>query len=451
MSATPLADLIRIQRDHVREREAANPGFDPTPLAMPKVDLVMGVGYPERVDIAKRAIEQILVESQNPEYGASVRNVTLVNFGLDTSTIGGFERCLARWYSHGLIDGYAVQTTERHSPARSFNVGVNYLAAEHGTADFTAKLDDDSRFAPNAFGRLIKTANERGLSIVSPRFVRREGSEDYANDAEFAALCAQYPGSDEVLPPPKFMTADGCFDFSRLMMGLCCSGATAPTPATPNENGMVFSRRLVEDLVHSPIGGVFTEANGSSEGFRLFAALAGTHHAARIGVLKQPVFDRGTSDPMIPLNWGLSDAEMCAALLELDLLPKGISFAGMDSQGGIYGGHVDADRPRMIRDIEHLDWYSAELARARYNGLLEKIPDQFKDFIPALADELAQTVAVIEANKSSLTREYYGKLSPDSMFVGLTETRLIGGTLHMLGSFVRSREMGVPMSVFHNW
>jgi hypothetical protein len=401
----------------------------------------MGVGDPSRLLVARRSVQQ-LIEEQLSFPTFRLRHIVFSNFGLDSEQI--------KFLSTDLGVSVRVVETSRHSAARSFNVGAAELFNNFGSADYTVKLDDDSRFSTGTLAALVSEADRLDLSLIAPVTLRCKEADRLFDDHVFKRLEDRLPPTlDGGVSYASHVTSDGFLDLAALMIGY--SFAEAGAPATPNENGLVFSSQLVTDLMTGSLPLVFSETRGGSEGLRLFAALQGSRHQGRVAVLRRAVFDRDYGDSSQPLSWGRSDAELVISLTEMGVLFPGFSFAGLDEFGKVWRGSVPQGKVAVAKDVDKLIWYAQMLKGSEVDLITSRVPPElmadWQDFVPsfvALADELIKASGLVPKHE-------LGQVSPSCYFNGRREPQLVGGFLHMLGSYIASKEAGREQAVFTTW
>ena len=204
LAAPTLTEQLEGQRAHLSTC-CSDPEFF-SRLTIPQVDFVMGIGTSERISTAVRSLQQILSEDGN---GFSVRQIVLANFGLTSYQIEQIKNALS-------AKSLLIEETEPHSAARSFNVGIRRAAQLNGPADFSVKLDDDSRLSQGGLAVILQGMRRNGLSMAAPVNVRTD--RDYTDDADFDLLQGQHKSSGKTVYS-SHATAAGRLDLARLMMG----------------------------------------------------------------------------------------------------------------------------------------------------------------------------------------------------------------------------------------
>ncbi len=432
------ARQMRLQGEHLAKSPGQPDFFDQFNRgALPKLDFIMGVGDPSRIPTAVRALQQILAEKGN---GYDVRNIVLANFGLTVDQVRDIQRSL----NHTVT----VQEAARHSAAHSFNEGAKRAAKFDGPADFSVKLDDDSRMGSGGMRTMVDGVIGNKLAVAAPVNVRT--GADYSNDAEFAEVERAHRMSGKVVYSAH-LTESGKLDLARLLMGFITTHCDGDVPATTNENGLFLSAPLVRDLLESPANVVFSEARGGSEGLRLAAVMAQGPYANQIGVVKTPVFDRQADNTAQPISFGRTDAELVALLEQSGLMPQGIQFAGWNPDGRLFHGDVEHQEPIVIKDLVRFSWYASEIARWQENGLATSFPEEQRTYFPDFSARIQEVEEVAARATLDRPRTYYGFLDPSLPHLQRDHNNLVNGTAHMLGSFIRSQELGMKMNIFHSW
>lgn len=435
---------------------AAQSGYSPLTVQRDGVAIVVGVGYDDRLPVTIACLKQILREASDPSHPYSISSIVLVNFGVSSEGMRHLENLLDRAKRKGLICNYIITTANKHSAALSFNVGVKALASEDHIPAFVVKVDDDSRFAQHAFSRLLYGAQTNQLDLIAPVTIRPQTGSDFYRRAFFKELQKGNILPGDILAAPKLRLPDGSFNLAGLMIGYN-TGASTAAPQTPNENGLAFSHALIDDLLKTRHRQVFSESPGGSEGLRLFAALSASSYATSIGVMRVPVFDRASGDPKQPLSWGRTDAELVEALIDANVLPPGISacFYDQTNLGSLF---ISYERPIVIKCLNHLRVVAKALEKSDYNRLFADLsPDLAHIIQPALQEMRRQLGLILDhtanANESARTEIFATLQSSDPGFHGFESDfgRIRGSALHLAGSFIYSRDHGIPWSVFTTW
>lgn len=432
------SEQMRLQREHLLHCAGDADFFARVERGgVPNADFIMAAGDPSRIPTARRSLRQIVADNGD---GYRIRKLVLVNFGLTAAEIGDIGRSLG----HPLH----VEAAARHSAAHSFNEGVRCAARTDGPADFSIKLDDDSRMGQGSMRMLLEGAIRSRLVAAAPVPIRTRA--DLSDDTEFAALQRQHRMSGRSVRTP-LLTPSGRLGLARLLMGYATGRCDGDVPATPNENGMALAAPLVRDLLGSPANAVFPEAPGGSEGLRLLSVISQSPYAGQVGVVKAPVFDRVADGAEQPLAFGRSDADLLFLLAGAGLAPEGVQFAGWDANGRLFHGESPQGETLVLKDIERFKWYAEEIPRWKDNGLAEAFTRQELAHFPSFSARIQEAAEILSRADLSFSRHEYGFLDPSLPHRQRSAANLVSGTAHMLGTFVRSLELGMPMRIFHTW
>lgn len=442
-------DLIRDQIDSLdrfclpsRERSERGQGLDPS---RDGIALVVAISLPERLPTLVRNLRQVADESVQPGAPFRIDSVAIVDFGLPAFEMGQLTEFLRELERTGQIRTFCVARTEPHSAARSFNVGVQQLRESGPLPAYIVKVDDDSRYAPGALARTLAEAYERGLDIVAPATVRSDAT--LHDDRAFGHLCESFRLPGNFVSAPDYTRPRGKVDLSRLMLGYNTIFAHWPTPVTPNENGMVLSNALVDDLMRSG-GKVFSEVRGGSEGLRLFLALSQSPYADRIGVVKSPIFDRSFGDPTQPISWGRSDAQLYETVRELGLLPPGLTAGGISNEGVLYHLYVPGAKPAVVKCVERLQVIRDVLHDPERDGLYHGLPRAVQEILPLMRREADGMLDLLRTSWKRGQIDIIGATRPDDSNFRYAPGYHWGSVLHFAGVVMYCREKELPIMVF---
>jgi hypothetical protein len=409
------------------------------------VGVIVPVGYPDRLPITLSNLRQIIDESLQPGCRHSIHTVVMVNFGIAEQEMANVQLLLQTAKDRDQIRNFIISGTTPHSAARSFNVGVRELANSGELPAYVIKVDDDSRYAPGVLGQSVIEAQERMYDIVAPITMRTDTA--YENDFEFGNLCSRTHLPGNFVNAPDYVRRDGSVDLSSLMIGYNTIFSNWPTPITPNENGMVFSRALVEDLLKID-SCVFSEAKGGSEGLRLMVALSQSAYADRIGVLRAPIFDRPFGDPKQPLSWGRSDAQLYQAVKELGLLPEGLTATGISNEGLLYRLYLPGAQPAVIKSVDRLSAIRDVLREPERDGLLWGLPKEVQELVPLMYREADAILEVVESKWKTGRVDAFGSTHPDDISFRYPRGYHWGSVMHFAGVVMYCRENDLPVMVF---
>jgi hypothetical protein len=452
---SPIAEQVNRQREALAKSASSTANSLVDVHGAAALDIVMPVGYRERLSIVERSLEQLANELSEPGTIARIKTVVAVLFDLEQNDRDRVISKLVDLQKRSLIRNYLIVPEVRHSAARSMNSGMVQLRdSGDGFGDAVLKLDDDARFAPGALGGLIRGMKEHGLSVAAPLTIRPDTHVDYADDQAFRELLAAHESAfnGDTVRVPQYVTQDGKIHLAALMMGRAMEYAPYPTPATPNENGLLVTGDLAAQLMSNGNDKFFSEAKGGSEGLRLWSALAASHHADRIGVVKVGVFDRAWGDPSQPISWGRSDADLMETLRALQLLPQGVSFAECSESFEVSSGVLLGDDTYVVKGLDRLPWFLSEIESATLTGLHTALPEQIAARLPKLQAELECLARAVEnLPLTELERTRFGTIAANSPLLERSKAILVNGILHLSGSSIESEALGVPMRMFNFW